>query len=159
MAEAIEARVRAIAEPIAEAMGLAVLEVRFSGGRQAVLQVIVDAAGGVDIDRLEELHRALSLELDIEDPIAGSYRLEVSSPGLDWPLATAADLARHIGERLKVVLADGRTLCGMNLGPRDDELLALRLDDGREMTIALAEARRIVREPEMPSKPKRRSRR
>ncbi|WP_101926817.1 MULTISPECIES: ribosome maturation factor RimP [Luteimonas] len=69
------------------------------------------AVQGVTIEHCEAVSREVSAQLDVEDPITGNYTLEVSSPGVDRPLFTAAQFARVLGERAKVNLKlphDGR---------------------------------------------------
>src|SRR5574337_1128758 len=58
----------------------------------------------VGIEDCEKASRELSALLDVEDPIPGHYVLEVSSPGLDRPLFTAAQFARASGQEVKVLL-------------------------------------------------------
>lgn len=88
----------------------------------AVLRLYIDvpaaeiAASGdeprmVSIEDCEAVSREVSALLDVEDPITGNYTLEVSSPGVDRPLFTAAHFARFVGESAKVTLKlpqDGR---------------------------------------------------
>ena len=65
----------------------------------------------VGIEDCESVSREVSAQLDVEDPITGNYTLEVSSPGIDRPLFSAAQFARFIGESAKVTLSlpqDGR---------------------------------------------------
>src|SRR4030095_10084233 len=49
-----------------------------------------------------DISRATSAVLDVEDPITGSYSLEVSSPGIDRPLTRAKDYERFLGHEAKV---------------------------------------------------------
>jgi ribosome maturation factor RimP len=47
----------------------------------------------------------------VEDPVPHAYSLEVSSPGLDRPLRTAAHFQRYAGQTAKITMAeplDGR---------------------------------------------------
>ena len=73
-----------------------------------------DAAGeprNVGIEDCEAVSREVSAQLDVADPISGHYTLEVSSPGVDRPLFTAAQFARFVGEQAKATLKlpqDGR---------------------------------------------------
>jgi len=114
----MEDRIRALLVPVARDIGVDVLKVSLGGGRrQQLLRVVVDRAGGVPFDSLERVSRALSLQMDAGDLIAGRYKLEVSSPGLDWPLESESDFRRHAGEMLKACLTDGTSLTGENLGP------------------------------------------
>ena len=144
----MENTVRDLLAPIAREFNVEVLDVQLVGRhRHQRLRIIVDQAGGVASDTLTSISRALSLQLDMADLIAGHYELEVSSPGLDWPLTTPADFQRHAGERVKVDFPDGTSLCGRNLGP---EASGFRLldDCGKEHHIDSGAAVRIRRQVE-----------
>ncbi len=141
----IDARIRELVEPIAVELGVDVLKVSLgSGGHSQLLRVIVDRTGGVPFEMLERISRGLALQLDAEDVIAGAYRLEVTSPGLDWPLETEADFTRHKGEWIKVAMVDGTSLEGENAG-MDGEFLLMRSDDGREDRLAMSEVVKVIR--------------
>src|SRR3546814_19836866 len=82
--------------------------------------------GGVTVDDCADVSRAVSAVLDVEDPIAGAYRLEVSSPGLDRPLMKPADLERFKGfaakdelgrDRKSVVVGQSVSVC-VDIGGR-----------------------------------------
>jgi ribosome maturation factor RimP len=77
------------------------VEVRRAGAGQLV-RLYVDKPGGIGLDDLQSVSEEVSAILDAEDPIAGPYTLEVSSPGLDRPLKTEADYRRFAGCRAKV---------------------------------------------------------
>ncbi len=98
---------RQLVEEVLGPLGFEVLEVRLQGaGKNRVLRVRLENADETPITlrELERASRVLSLELDRADPIAGSYRLEVESPGPDRPLFTR----RHF-ERFRGLLARVRT--------------------------------------------------
>lgn len=99
-----EARIAALIEPTVEGLGFALVRVRLSGGRRPVLQVMAErrADGQMSVDDCTTLSRALSALLDVEDPIASEYLLEVSSPGLDRPLVKAEDFSRFAGHVARV---------------------------------------------------------
>ncbi|MGB8196390.1 MAG: ribosome maturation factor RimP [Acidimicrobiales bacterium] len=65
---------------------------------KGTLNVVVTKAGGVDLEALTKANRAVSEWLDVHDPIAGRYTLDVSSPGLERKLRTPAHFASSIGE-------------------------------------------------------------
>ncbi len=69
------------------------------------LRVYIDSPEGVDVDDCADVSRQLSAILDVEDPIAGEYSLEVSSPGLDRPLVLPEHYRRFVGETVKLTLA------------------------------------------------------
>ncbi len=98
-----------IAEPLLEGMGYRLVRVRMAGD---VLQVMAERADGtLTIDDCVEITRALSPVLDIEDPVPGSYNLEVSSPGIARPLVRPEDFERHAGHEAKIEMItpiDGR---------------------------------------------------
>lgn len=96
-------RVRELSQPILESMLLELVEIEYKRtGREAVLRLFIDKQGGVTLDDCADFSRELSLILDIEDFIPCEYSLEVSSPGLDRPLKTAADYDRFCGRLVKV---------------------------------------------------------
>jgi len=121
MAGELESKVRAIAERVARDLGLEVADVEFRGGAGKggrLLRVYIEKAGaaqggstpdemvqyGVTHADCEAVSRELSTILDVEDVIGGgSYLLEVSSPGLDRKLSSAADFARFTGSRVKLM--------------------------------------------------------
>jgi ribosome maturation factor RimP len=67
-----------------------------------LLRVYIDKPGGITLDDCEAVSKQLSLVLDVEDPIAGSYTLEVSSPGVERGLYKPADYERFAGNRIKL---------------------------------------------------------
>jgi ribosome maturation factor RimP len=70
--------------------------------RGPTVRVVVDRAGGVDLDGLSAVTRAVSRALDDADPIEHGYTLEVTSPGVERPLRTPEQFARAVGEVVKV---------------------------------------------------------
>jgi ribosome maturation factor RimP len=95
--------VRRIAAPLAAQEGLELVDVELggAGGRQT-LRLLIDKPGGVSLDDCTEVSRAVSAALDVEDPIAGAYDLEVSSPGLDRPLRTPEHFEKFKGSKVRV---------------------------------------------------------
>lgn len=98
--------------PTVQAMELELLGIEYlnaPGGATLRLYIDVPPAlreqrGEVDIDDCERVSREVSAQMDVEDPISANYTLEVSSPGLDRPLFTLVQFARHQGESAKVML-------------------------------------------------------
>nr|WP_281396646.1 ribosome maturation factor RimP [Roseospira visakhapatnamensis] len=121
--------------PVLEGMGFTLVRVLFMGRQRKVLQVMADRVDGlpITVEDCEAISHALSAVLDVDDPIAGAYDLEVSSPGVDRPLTRRADFARYAGHavRLEADLAvDGRRRAkGRLLGIDQDDVVSLRLDE------------------------------
>lgn len=89
----VAAVVRRLAEPIAEQLGYELWDVEFvKEGADYCLRITIDSPDGITIDDCERMHRAVDPALDEADPIENSYRLEISSPGIERELKTD----RHI---------------------------------------------------------------
>lgn len=103
MQDALNLRLVELFRPAVEAAGLELYHVDLFGqpGR-LVVRVFLDKEGGVTLDDCSTLARTLSTLLDVDDPITGRYSLEVSSPGLDRPLATLAHFQRALGKKIKL---------------------------------------------------------
>jgi len=102
--------VEEIAGPIAERLGLELLEAKVKGQRGSrMVRLVVDAVDLdpevlVGIEDIAALSRELEAVLDDHDPIAGGYTLEVTSPGADRPLTRPRDFARNRGRTLRLEL-------------------------------------------------------
>ena len=100
-------------DPSLAAMGYRLVRVLMTGGRRSTLQVMAERLDDLPItlDDCAEISRSVSALLDVADPIAGAYTLEISSPGIDRPLVRAEDYDRFSGFEARIELAvplDGR---------------------------------------------------
>lgn len=98
--------IRDMLAPTVEALGLELLGVEYAPSTgSAMLRLYIDKPEvGVGIEDCEAVSREVSALLDVNDPIATEYTLEVSSPGIDRPLFGAAQFARHLGDEAKLTL-------------------------------------------------------
>jgi ribosome maturation factor RimP len=95
----------ALFAPTVSALGYELLGCVYSSAKGgAILRVYIDAEKGINIDDCERVSRQLSALLDVEDPLPGNYRLEVSSPGIARPLFTLDHFRRFIGEKVSIQL-------------------------------------------------------
>ena len=99
-------RIEDIVAPTIVGMGYELVRVAMSRGG-GTLQIMVEPADGrsMDVEACAVISRALSAVLDVEDPISGSYTLEVSSPGIDRPLTREKDYTRWTGHVARVETA------------------------------------------------------
>ena len=90
--------------PIVEALGLECLGIEFGQhSSNSLLRIYIDIADRpITVEDCESVSREVSALLDVNDPITGNYTLEVSSPGFDRPLFTAAQFERFAGEIVKL---------------------------------------------------------
>ena len=91
-------------EPGAQALGYDIVAVEMAGGDRAIVRVYIDKDGGVDVEDCARASHQFGAILDVEDPISNRYTLEVSSPGLDRPLAKPVHFEAAIGQEIKVKL-------------------------------------------------------
>jgi len=142
-------RLQTLLEPGAAALGFEVVAVEFGGGEgNAILRVYIDGPEGVTLDDCAAVSHQLSGILDVEDPISGNYTLEVSSPGLDRPLAKPADFSRFVGEDVKIKMAQpvlGRRNFKGRLVAVEDDLAVVEVDnESYDLPFAGMEKARLV---------------
>lgn len=122
----LAATVREFIAPLLEAQGLEFVDVEAS---TSLVRIYVDEPGGIGLDTLTEATEMISRALDDHDPVAGSYTLEVSSPGLERPLKTPEHFQRFVGSDV-VVRAHGAAGGASPSERRIRGLLALADADG-----------------------------
>lgn len=127
------ADLEALLAPVILAQGCELWGLEFSTqGRHSLLRVYIDSPVGVTLEDCERISRQISAVMDVEDPIASAYTLEVSSPGLDRQLYTAAQFISYIGHRIAVRLRapyQGRRRFQGLLNGLEDGDLVLQVDD------------------------------
>ena len=122
--------IRALVVPLVEAEGLELYDVEETGG---VLRVLVDRPGGIDLDAVAHVTRLVSDAIDEAAALEGPTTLEVSSPGLERPLRTAAHYARAVGTRINVKTvpgSEGERRFEGTLVEADDESITVEADVG-----------------------------
>src|SRR5262249_29948621 len=152
------ARLTSVAAPVCHAAGFDLVELRFVLEQAGwVLRVCVDLpleagvalqevpSDRVDLEDCENLSRELSAVLDVNDPIPQAYSLEVSSPGIDRPLRTAAHFTHFTGSEAKIQLdgplhtetGERRTFGGFLRGVTDERV---KIDvDGQSFELPIAD--------------------
>ena len=120
--------------PILEDLGFEMVRVRLSTSAPSTLQIMADGQDSpIGVDQLAEINTSISTILDVEDPIAENYTLEISSPGIDRPLTRKKDFDSYQGFEAKLEtteLIDGRRrFRGVLAGIDDDEVL-INLEEG-----------------------------
>jgi ribosome maturation factor RimP len=100
-------RIAQVIEPPIEAMGYRLVRVVVTRGRRPTLQVMAERSDDqpMGVEDCAQISHSVSALLDIADPIAGSYMLEISSPGIDRPLVRAEDYDRFSGSEARIELS------------------------------------------------------
>jgi ribosome maturation factor RimP len=105
MTVTLRERLIALIEPVLVRLGYELVELEYAAGRsQAVVRIFIDQPAGITVEDCERVSREVAALLDVDDPIPTAYTLEVSSPGFDRVLRTAAHFERFVGSRVFVEL-------------------------------------------------------
>lgn len=137
MSELIIDKLRDFLQGFLPTMELELFDVQFRReGHGWVLRVFIDSEAGVTLEHCSKVSRELGRYLDVEDFIDHAYHLEVSSPGLERPLRSVEDFRRYCGRKARVKVheaLDGEKVFEGMIEKIEDELIYLRLDDGRSI--------------------------
>ncbi|BCH13171.1 ribosome maturation factor RimP [Mesorhizobium sp. L-2-11] len=152
----IDARIALIVQPVLRAIGFRLVRVHLTGQNGLTLQIMAEREDGtMTVEDCEEVSRAVSPALDVDDPIEKAYHLEVSSPGIDRPLVRKSDFATWTGHLVKmetsVLVADRKRFKG-KIAEIDADGVLIERDKaayGEQPTVrvpydAIAEARLIL---------------
>jgi len=135
----LEERLSALLTPVVEAAGFELVRVRLTGAKTKTLQVMAERADHtMSAEDCAALSRALSPVLDDADPIEASYRLEVSSPGIDRPLTRLKDFHDWQGYQVKLELdrmIEGRKRFSGVLGGLEDDDILLDIEGEEETAL------------------------
>lgn len=123
-----------VLEPLADSNGLELVTVEVAGTKKnPILRVCLDTPeGGINLDQLAAAREWVDAAVDELDPFAGSFVLEVSSPGIDRPLRKVSDYERFAGEDVVIYLKPGEARTketGVLVGVEGD---AVVVEDGDE---------------------------
>ncbi len=136
----IKTKLEHVLLPILHQRGLELVRLQISGQIRPTLQVMIERQDDqtVSMEDCVGASREISAFLDVEDPIQGSYRLEVTSPGLDRPLVKAKDFERFQGHEIKfqlLDLKDGRKKFQGWLEKADDQGIEVRIKDKEDQIL------------------------
>ena len=151
----VAAQVAALVEPTLNDLGFRLVRVSVSGRNGTTVQIMAERPDGtMTVEDCADVSRTLSPVLDAHDPIAGHYTLEVSSPGIDRPLARISDFAAWAGHEAKVetkeLVAGRRRFRGLIQGLSGDDEVTLEVppdQGGPEVVLRvgnIAEARLVL---------------
>lgn len=146
----IVAKIEEIAERVAQPQGIEIVEVELKGsGRHQVLLIVIDKPAGVTHGDCELVSQQVSAILDVEDTIAGTYNLEVSSPGVERKLLKWKDWERFVGEKAKVVLREPLAAPPAGLAPDKalkyfEGVIAHADGDARTVTVELSDGAAVT---------------
>ena len=135
----VETKISPIIKEAVNELGFGLVRVQFSGGKAGrnLLQIMAEPNEDreMTVEDCKMLSRHVSALIDVDDPIASAYVLEVSSPGIDRPLTQAEDFDRFNGELAKITLRlmrDGRRrFQGRLTGLSEEGMVGIETSFGR----------------------------
>ena len=152
--KASKSRPRNIAERVRELLFDVVLEAQcylwdveyVKEGAEMILRIVIDSNEGITLHDCERVTRAIDPVLDEADPIESSYRLEVTSPGVERPLTRPDHFEACVGEEVEVRLFAPRngakTLRGI-LASTEEKQFSLTLPGGETVSLLKSEAAKV----------------
>jgi ribosome maturation factor RimP len=135
----IKKRISDLAGATAGQYDVQVVDIELAGSvRRPTVKIFIDREGGVTLEDCERFSRAMSAVLDVEDPIATPYVLEVSSPGLDRPLKALRDFEASVGKLARVITNEAigkQTFFIGRIMSIKGSMIRLRLENEEEIEI------------------------
>ena len=133
----LETKIAEITNPVITDLGFAPFCVKVIGTDGAkTVQIMAEdpATKRLGVDDCAKISRAVSAVMDVEDPIKGAYRLEVSSPGIDRLLLTLKDYDRYKGFDVKIETdtpaENGQRKFRGKIGDVKDKIIEINTDQG-----------------------------
>lgn len=126
--------VTALIEPVVDDLGYELVEVQFNREQHGqVLRIVIYHESGIGIDDCARVSREAAHLLEVEDPIDQAFRLEVTSPGLDWRLRTERDFVRFKGKKVRIVLVDQPEAIVGRIGEVENGEVAIESEGRRQL--------------------------
>lgn len=128
-----EQQIQQLLESTVEALGFELWGLEYlSQGRHSLLRLYIESENGISVDDCAAVSQQVGSVLDVEDPIAGDYTLEVSSPGMDRLLFRLDQFPAYVGEivelRLRVAFEGRRKFKGLLKGIEGEDVV-IEVDD------------------------------
>jgi ribosome maturation factor RimP len=138
----INEKIKSLLTPVLEQHQAYLIDVAVRNERGGKLvQVFLDTDAGITIDQCAQISRELASEIEKENVIETSYRLEVSSPGIDKPLRFFRQYPKNVGRKFKVTFrkADANSTVIGELTGIVDDLLTFQPEKGEPVTVRFPE--------------------
>jgi ribosome maturation factor RimP len=95
-------------EEIVASLGFLLIDVVLRGDNHLrIIEVYIDSEKGITVDDCSLVSRALNETIEAENLIDSSYRLDVSSPGVDRPLKFLAQYVKHLNRKFELEYKEG----------------------------------------------------
>ena len=139
----VDSQLWTIAQEVVSDLGFELVDIELTGNRsQQIIQVYIEKSGGVLISDCVTVSRELGERLDEKDVIENSYRLEISSPGIERPLRKIQDFERYVGHRVRIRLKGrrkGKRKIAGKLVEVDENIVCVLLRNEEKASFPLAD--------------------
>ena len=101
-------------------------------GNQKLL-VFIDGDDGLNIDRCGQISKKIGMLLEEQEVIESKYTLEVSSPGLDFPITNKRQYKKNIDRKLAINLKEGSRVEGKLIAVGEEGLSIIHAGQSKEI--------------------------
>jgi len=132
--------------PVLNNAGIHLIDMELRGNpNNQVLSIYIDTEDGITLQQIADITREYEAILDLEDPIRGRYRLDISSPGIDRPLTEIWQFKKNIGRNLRVSYSIGDKITESigTLKRVDDHNIWLE-EKKKEIQVALKDIKKAI---------------
>lgn len=139
----VDGQIWTITQEVVSELGYELVDIELTGNRsQHLIRVYVEKPGGILLADCVAVSRELGKRLDEKDVIENSYRLEISSPGIERPLRKIQDYERYVGYRVRIRLKGGlkgkRKIVG-KLDEVEENIVRIISNNGEKISFSLAD--------------------
>lgn len=122
-------RIEALITDSLESYNAVMVQAQISGNpRKPMVQLFIDCKDEpMTINKCATIARDIRDVLSLQDDIPRDYRLEVSSPGIDWPLSELWQFKKNIGRQVQITV-DNKDVIGSIMGVSDDDIIDIQIE-------------------------------
>lgn len=139
----VDSQIWTIAQEVVSGLGFELVDIELTGSRsQQVIRVYIEKPGGILLSDCVAVSRELGELFDDENVIENSYRLEVSSPGIERPLRKVQDFERYVGHRVRIRLKskqEGKRRIVGKIVEVDHNMIRIISTNGQKASFSLAD--------------------
>ena len=139
----VDSQIWTITQEVVSGLGLELVDIELTGNRsQQLIRVFIQKPEGILLSDCVAVSRELGELFDDQNVIENSYRLEISSPGIERPLRKVQDFERYVGHRVRIRLKNKREgkrrIVGKIVGV-DDNMIRIISKNGEKASFSLAD--------------------
>lgn len=139
----VDSQIWTIAQEVVSGLGFELIDIELTGNRsQRLIRIFIQKPEGILLSDCVAVSRELGEHFDDKNVIENSYRLEISSPGIERPLRKAQDFERYVGHRVRIRLKskqEGKRRIVGKIVEVDDNMIRIISKNGRKASFSLAD--------------------